>query len=128
MIGQPVNEVMTNAVDNDVMTAQCCRMKRYATKLEGVVRGSSKMWVTEEDLARSHRAAQSARAARGEPRTLSRPQQARLAQCNAQAQQALRALRLELLTELRADGWQLSELAALMGCSKQRVAVMLRAR
>ena len=94
MMGQPVNEVMTIGVDNDVMTAQ-----------GGVMTTAT-----------------------GEARKLTRSQQARLAQCNAQAQEALRLLRLELLTELHADGWTLRELGALLGCSKQRVAVMMRAR
>ena len=94
MIGQPVNEVMTIGVDNDVMTAHGGAMTT----------------------------------ATGEARTLTRSQGARLAQCDAAAQAKLRALRLELLTELRADGWTLRELATLMRCTKQRVAVMLRAR
>lgn len=66
--------------------------------------------------------------ASGGARKLTKSQEARLRACDSAAQESLRALRYELLTELRAQGWTLPELGALLGCSRQRVHLLLRGR
>lgn len=54
------------------------------------------------------------------------PQQAkRWERCNRAARHELQQDELALLRELRAEGWSLSEIGALLGVSKQRVEYML---
>jgi hypothetical protein len=54
------------------------------------------------------------------------PQQAkRWERCNRAARSELQREELELLRELRAEGWSLSEIGGLLGVSKQRVEYML---
>lgn len=60
------------------------------------------------------------------PRKLTKAQERLFSQCNRAAQRQLRITRFKLLTDLRTEGWTLSELATLFGCSKQRISLMLR--
>lgn len=64
----------------------------------------------------------------GTPRKLTKAQERTLSLVNAAAQEKLRTMRYELLTELRAQGWTLPELGALLGCSRQRIHLLLRGR
>ena len=61
------------------------------------------------------------------PRKLSRDQERRLRACDAAAFAALRNQRRERLIELREQGWTLPELGALLGCSRQRVHLLIHA-
>lgn len=64
----------------------------------------------------------------GDERRLTARQRRELDAVSTEAFGRLRARRGALLTELRAQGWSLPELARLLGVSKQRIAALLRAR
>lgn len=59
-------------------------------------------------------------------RKLTLQQAKRWERCNRAARQELQQEELELLRELRAEGWSLSEIGDLLGVSKQRVEYMLK--
>lgn len=55
------------------------------------------------------------------------PQQAkRWERCNRDARQKLQLEELELLRQLRKEGWTLAEIGEVLGVSKQRVEYLLR--
>lgn len=59
-------------------------------------------------------------------RKLTPSQAKRWERCNRAAREELHEEELELLRELRAEGWSLSEIGGLLGVSKQRVEYMLK--